>query len=264
MSHRRVGDDLSAPDHHHVVGGFLQFAHQMARHQDRAALGGERAQEPAHPHDALRVHAVERLVEQERRWVAEQRGGDPEPLPHAEREAAGPAPGDRPQAGLIENLVDAPGGEALRVGEPEEMAAGGPAGLQRRGVEQGADVAQRVAQAAVGMAVDEGVTGVGPVEAEDDAHGGGLARAVRADEPGDLPRPDGEGHPVEGDGSAEPFAQPVHSNHGSGFYACAGVIPVPVDDTGLTPGAWHREGRACSGGRRLRDPGPDPGHRAAP
>ena len=81
---RAVGDDLATADDDQVVGGVLQLAHQVAGHEDGAALAGEVAQEAAHPGDALGVHAVERLVHHQYRGVAEQRGGDAEALPHAE------------------------------------------------------------------------------------------------------------------------------------------------------------------------------------
>ena len=159
----------------------------MAGHQHRAALGGQRSQEAAHPDDALGVQAVERLVEHQHRRVAEQRGGDAEPLAHAERVAAGLAPRRRLQAGLLEHLVDPAGGQALGVGQPEQVVAGGAAGLQRAGVEQRADVAQRVAQAPVRLAADQRGAVVGRVQAEDHPHRGGLAGAVGPDEAGDLP-----------------------------------------------------------------------------
>ena len=122
--HGGVGDDLAAAGHHKVVRGVLQLGHQVAGHQHRAALAGQRPQEPAHPHDALGVHAVERLVEHEHRRVAEQRRGDAEPLPHAQRVAAGLAPGGLLQAGLLDHLVDPPGAQALGVGQPQQVVAG--------------------------------------------------------------------------------------------------------------------------------------------
>jgi hypothetical protein len=78
----------------------------------------------------------------------------------------------------------------------------------RARVEQRADLAERVAQAGVRPSADGRRPGVGRVQAEDDPHGGGLARTVRADEPGDLPGCDGERHTVEGEGRPEPLAQP--------------------------------------------------------
>ena len=108
---------------------------------------GQRPQEAAHPDDALGVHAVERLVQHQHRRVAEQRRGDPEPLPHAERVAARLAPGRRLQAGLLDHLIDPLGGQALRMGQPQQVVAGAAAGLQRGRVQQRPDLAQRVPQA---------------------------------------------------------------------------------------------------------------------
>ena len=71
----------------------------------------------------------------------------PEPLAHAERVAAGLAPGRRRKPGLLDHLVDPPGRQALGVGQPQQVVAGAAAGLQRGGVQQRADVAERVPQA---------------------------------------------------------------------------------------------------------------------
>jgi hypothetical protein len=102
---------------------------------------------PAHPDDALGVHAVERLVQHQHRRVAEQRGGDAEPLPHAEGVAARLAP-DRGLPGRpARHLIDPAGRQALGVGQPQQVVAGGPARLQRGGVQQRPDVAERVPQA---------------------------------------------------------------------------------------------------------------------
>src|SRR6202453_5480694 len=67
-----VGDDPAAAHHDQVVGGVLELAHQVARHQDGTAPGGEVAEERAYPVDAFGIQAVERLVEHQHR-----RGGGP-------------------------------------------------------------------------------------------------------------------------------------------------------------------------------------------
>ena len=130
-------------------GGILELAHQVAGDEHGPALGRQRAQEAAHPHDSLGIEAVERLVEHQDRRVAEHRGRESEPLAHAEREAAGLAPRHRLEARLLDHLVDAACGEPLRVGQPQQMVACAAARVQRAGVEQRADLAQRVAQARV-------------------------------------------------------------------------------------------------------------------
>ena len=102
-----VGEQPAAADDDQVVGGLRHLAHQVAGDQDGAAVGGQLPEEPADPSDALRVQAVDRLVEHQHRRVAEQRGGDAEPLLHAERETADPAPGHRFEPGQPQHLGDA-------------------------------------------------------------------------------------------------------------------------------------------------------------
>ncbi|GAA3288874.1 hypothetical protein GCM10020218_056040 [Dactylosporangium vinaceum] len=140
--------------------------------------------------------------------------GDAEPLAHAEAVSAGAAPPHTAETGQLQHLVGAAGRQALGVREPEQVVAGAPAGLQRGRVEQGSEVAQRPGESPVGPAADEGLTGVGGVEPEDHAHGGGLAGPVGPDEPGDVPGPDRERHAVERKAGAEPLAKPFDGDRG--------------------------------------------------
>ena len=111
--HRAVGEDRAAADDDEVVGGQRHLRHQVAGDEDRAALGGQLPGEGAHPADALGVQAVDRLVEDDDRRVAEQRDGDAQPLAHAEGELADALAGDRLQPDEAEHLVD-PGGRDAR------------------------------------------------------------------------------------------------------------------------------------------------------
>ena len=148
----------------------------------------------ADPADALGVEAVDRLVEEQHRRVAEQRGGEPEPLAHAEREAADPplrdaAPGRRASSTSVH-----PAARAARCWPP--ASAGG----RRRAGRGGRPLASSSAptRAADGRARAYGrpstsaLAGVGRVEPEDHPHRRRLAGPVRADEPGHGPGPHGE------------------------------------------------------------------------
>ena len=90
-----------------VVGELLHLAEQVAGDQHRAALGGERLEQVAHPADALRVEPVGRLVEDQHPRVADQRGGDPEPLLHAQRVTLELALGRRLEPDQLQHLVGA-------------------------------------------------------------------------------------------------------------------------------------------------------------
>jgi hypothetical protein len=72
------------------------------------------------------------------------------------------------------------------------MAVTRPAGVLSGRVEQDADVAAGVRQVRERTTPDERGAGGGPGEADHDPHGGGLARAVGAEEAGHPPGPGGE------------------------------------------------------------------------
>ena len=158
----------------------------------------------------LGVHAVVQLVEEQRRRVAEQRGGDAEPLPHAEGLPADLAAGGGLQSGQRDHHIDPAGLQSLGVGEPQQLVARAAAGLQCPGVQQRADMAQRVRRGAVRLAGDGGGACAGGVQADDDTHGGRLAGAVRPDEAGPLAGTDRERHLVQRLRRAEPLAQSVN------------------------------------------------------
>ena len=122
------------------------------------------------------------------------------------------------QPGLLDHLVDPLGVQALGVGQPQQVVAGAAARLQRGGVQQRPDMAQRVPQARVRLAADQRGALVGGVQAEDHPHGGGFPGAVRADEAGHLARGDGERHPVQGQHRPEPLAQAADFD--GCFHAC--------------------------------------------
>ena len=105
--------------------------------EDRTALGRERLHQVAHPEDALGVEAVDRLVEEQHLGVAEQRGGDAEPLAHAEREALGALPGHVLEADDAEHLVHPAGRDAGQLGQAQQVVAGA-AGRRARPWRRGA------------------------------------------------------------------------------------------------------------------------------
>ena len=137
---------------------------QVAGDQDRLALRAEVAQEAAQPADALGVQPVGRLVEEQHPRIAEQGGGEGEPLPHAHRVGAGAAAGERRDAGELEQLVDPGVRDARRGGQDPEVVPAGAPGVEAGRLQRRADRAERVGQLVVGHAVDGGraLTWVGP------------------------------------------------------------------------------------------------------
>jgi len=133
LVHREVGQQPAAAEHDEVVGGVLHLAHQVAGDQHRPSLVGEVAQQLAHPADALGVQAVHRLVEQEDVGVAEQRGGDPEPVPHAQGEPPHPVVGHRLEADHLDDVVHAVPGQDVALREREQVRVPAAPGMPRTG-----------------------------------------------------------------------------------------------------------------------------------
>ena len=129
---------------------------QVAGQQHRAAARGVPAQQVAHPADALGVQPVGRLVEHQHRRVGQQRAGDPEPLPHAERVAADPAPAGVGEPDQLEHLVH-PRRPGRRWSSASSRRCVRPVrpGCTADGVEQRADDGARVGQLRVRPAVDQ-------------------------------------------------------------------------------------------------------------
>ena len=123
--HRALPDDPPAVDDDDVVDGLLDLGEHVAGDEDRAPLAGRAAQEVAQPADALRVQAVGGLVEHEDLRIAEQGRGEPEPLAHAGRVAAGAPVARAAELDEVEHLVHAPARHAREERErPQVVAAG--------------------------------------------------------------------------------------------------------------------------------------------
>jgi hypothetical protein len=103
-----------------------------------------------YPDDPLGVHAVERLIQDQHRRVPEHRGRDPETLAHPQRVPARLTARCAGQADQLDHLVNPTSRHALRASHPQQMVASRAAGLQRSGVDQRTDVAQRIAQMLIG------------------------------------------------------------------------------------------------------------------
>ena len=157
------------------------LAHQMGGDEDRAAFRRQALQEIADPVDAFRVEPVHGLVEEERLRVPEQRRGDAEPLPHAERELPRSLLRDLAQSDHVDQLVNPPALNAMCLGESKEVVVRRTPGMDRARFEQRADLGEWCGVVAVGLTVDRDGAGGRAVQAEDQAHGGRLPGAVRAE-----------------------------------------------------------------------------------
>ena len=195
---------LELPEGHDdgVVDGLGHLGQQVRRHQHRAALAGEIAHEVAQPGDALRVEAVGRLVEDEDVGVADERGGQLQPLAHAHGEAADLALGVPGEADQLEHLVGSLVVVAAGAGGHAQVGAGRAGRVEAGRLEHGPHRARGVLQVLVAATPDGGRPSRGVHEAEQHAQRRRLARAVGPEEPGDASGLDGEGQVVDGDAPA--------------------------------------------------------------
>jgi hypothetical protein len=200
----------------------------VAGHQDRLAFAGQALHEIPDPEHALGIQAVDRLVEQQYLWVAQHGGGDAEPLGHAERVAACPLAGDVAKADEFQHGVDPAGGQALGLGQVEQVVAGAAAVVNGLGLQQGADGPQRVNQIGVALAVDRRRPAIGPVQAEDQPHRGRFTGAVGAEEPGDTSRLHGKREVIDRHLVAESLGQVTRFDHRFPHPAKLAFHPVRV------------------------------------
>ena len=133
-------------DDHDLVHRLGDLREHVARDQDRAALRGESAQEVAQPADPLRIETVRGLVEDQHLGIAEQPGGQPEPLAHSERVALHAPSGRGGELDELEDLVDAFSGNPGGGGEHAQVVAPRPSGMRVERLQDRADLADRAVE----------------------------------------------------------------------------------------------------------------------
>ena len=195
------------PGHHHLdlAGHLLDLLEDVGAEQHGAALGAHGAQQ-LHQVDPLpRVHAVERLVEEQHRGVVHQRGGHLDPLPHplaVRRDGAVLGLGhldlrDRPLGGRAGVR------EPVQLGARDHELAAGQVVEHRLPLRHQAELAVDLLVAPQRLAVQGDRPGRGGEEARHQRDQRGLAGAVRAEQPGHA-RADGHRDVVDRDDVAVP------------------------------------------------------------
>ena len=217
LLHRSFADQPPRADDDHSVDGLLDLRQQVARHQHGAALVvGEVAEEAAQPLDPLGVQAVGRFVQHQDGGIAEQCGGQRQPLSHTQRVATGAAVAGVGQAYLGQDLVGAGERESRGPAVDPQVVAGGARRVEG-GLEHGADGPQRVGQRRVRRTVERRRPGVGAHQAQDHPQRRRLPRAVGPEEAGDRPRFHREAQIGDGPDGAEGLAEPTdvdpHGGH---------------------------------------------------
>jgi hypothetical protein len=210
---RALRHEPAAADHHHLVDGLRHLGQHVARHEHRAPLARLAAQELAQPADALGIEAVGGLVEHERARVAEQRSREAQPLAHAERVALHAPPAGAVELDQPEHLVDPARREPGRGGQDAQVVASGPARVELRAFQHGADDLHRIVQLPVGAALDRGRPRGGQRQAEQRAQRSGLAGTIGSEEAEHAAGGGLEGEPVDRDVRPESLRQVADLEH---------------------------------------------------
>ena len=111
------------------------------------------------------------------------------------------------QADELEHLVDAAAGQTHGVGGDREDLASGATGVLGGGVQEDAHLEAGVGEVGEPFSVDGRGAGRRDGQTDHDAHRGGLAGAVRAEEAGDATGQGGEGDVVDGGEAGVPPGQ---------------------------------------------------------
>ena len=215
-------------DEHEPVADLLELAEVVRRHEHRATAAGQRSDQPAHLVDALRVEAVRRLVEDQQRRVAEQRGGDAEALLHAERVGAVAVVAAVAEPDGVEQGGDPLDRVTADRGEHAQVLAAAEGRVERRALDHRPDARQVGGGGGDVVAEHAAVAGAGPHEPEQHGHRRGLAGAVGTDEAGDDALRQLEVEAVDDRAVPVALGEAVH-RHGRGVRCHASTIrPIAV------------------------------------
>ena len=249
LGHRPGLHGSAVLDDRHRVAEAIDLGHDVAGHEDCAALVGR----PAHRfHENLRLQRVQAaggLVEDEQLAGGGQRGHEHDLLPiplgvgaHRLGGVEAEGLGQRLLAPSIPRTAQ-PGQGVQGLGAGQPRPQGHIAGHIGRGAGDRRGVAARI------HAQDPDGPGITAVHAQQDADGGGLARSVGAEESVDLSRLDRQVEAVDGPQSSEDLGQAAHLNGG-------GAVGVRHHEPRLMCDAASHATGPVSTGSRSPSPGP--------
>src|SRR5947208_2339626 len=169
--------------------------------------------------DALWVQPIGWFVEHEQPRLPQQRAGQPEPLPHAQRVRLHRTPVDPRQPDPLKGFLDAtasrpPGTTRAGRVEQREVAPPGQVRISRRPLHQRADVRKYLGDPLrhrTAQHLDLTAGRVDQPEQHPDQRR--LARAVRTEEAVPITFAHVQIHGVDGDGPAEPFGERMRDDH---------------------------------------------------
>ena len=192
-------------DDQHLLGEALDLLEDVRREQDRAACRGHRPEQLDHVEALPRVHAVERLVEQQDLRVVDEGAGDLDPLAHALRVRPDRAPGRRLEIDGRDRAGRGRGGvrQAVERGAHLDELAPGQEVVDRLALRHEPDGPVHDRISPCGLPGDQHPPGRRPQEPGKHVQDRRLAGAVGAEQARDA-RPEREADVVDGDDVAVP------------------------------------------------------------
>ncbi len=214
--HGVEGEHLAAVEDRDAVAGLFHLGEKVARQEDReAAVVREALQKfPDLPYPGG-IEPVGRLVEDEHARVSEERLGDAEPLPHAERigaDAVVEALLQRDEACKLRDAVRRAAVDHAR--EDLQILPSGQLAVEIGSLDNRADVPHGFLEiAGDAEASDRHGAGIGAQQARQHAHGRGLSGSVRAEEAEYLSRLELERNAGDDFAPAEAFGEILGREH---------------------------------------------------
>ena len=179
-------DGASLVDDHHVAAGLLHLGEQVARDHHGAPGVGVSPQHLSHRVDLRRIEAVRRLVEDQQVGQAQHRLGDGQSLTHAMGIRLDPAVDRRAEIGDLQRFSSARRRPAGR-SPASTISWSGPKVRQEAGTFDETSYPGKDLGPCVNLGTEhQDPAGGRANESHHHSEGGGLPRAVRAQEPEDL------------------------------------------------------------------------------
>ena len=177
-----MGDEPAAVQDDDAVDSVGDLAEHVAGDKHRPPFGGQVAQQLTEPVNAFGVEPVGRLIKDKDLRVGQQRGGEAEPLAHAQGELPHPPLRRRGQVDEVEYLIDSRRADFAEQRLDAEMIPGSSPRVSGRGIKDSAHDMQRLIQFMIEAPVDGCAALSGGGEAEQHAQGRRLPCPVRAEE----------------------------------------------------------------------------------
>ena len=251
-------EQLAVVDDGDVIAQTLGLFHVVRGVHDGAALRAERADQIENGVAGLRVHAGGGLIEHHQRRIMHDRRGEIQAALHAAGKGLGAAGRTVAQPDHFEQFgaagAELGGGQTVQLAEEGEILNCGELVIQRDGLRGDADESAHGGIGRRAAAVEIDLAGGGREQTDGHVDGGGLSRAVGAEEAEDAAARDVQRETVHRDDRAELLAEIAEREHGrrGGHWRWTRYRNWQVPSTNGKRGRYVSGAEPCIGSRRAR------------